>query len=266
MSVSVSLYRKMEGLDPLLRDVLLSMTEEISNTPTKEDFTELKAALQELAEAQNRTEKRVEELAEAQNRTEKRVEELAEAQNRTEKRVEELAEAQNRTEKRVEELAEAQKKTEKELYSLTKTIKGMQVELGGLSHSLGYQLEDSIYPVLPIVLKEDFGIDLRGDLIRHFVIYPDGRDDEVNIYGEGMVNGKNVYIIGESKAQIGKGDAKSFSLMVKRLESHFNTTVVPLMVCYSIHPIVEEHIRTVYPGIKVYKSFQIKSRAGKSRL
>jgi hypothetical protein len=59
----------------------------------------------------------VEELAEAQRRTEQRVEELAEAQRRTEQRVEELAEAQRRTEQRVEELAEAQRRNEEQLAS-----------------------------------------------------------------------------------------------------------------------------------------------------
>jgi uncharacterized phage infection (PIP) family protein YhgE len=141
MTISAQLVRKMDKLDPDLKDVLLTFLEDIQNTATKTDFNELKdivrdlavkvgelsIAQKELTESQNRTEKRVEELAESQNRTEKRVEELAEAQkeltesqNRTEKRVEELAEAQkeltesqNRTEKKVEELAEAQNRTEK---------------------------------------------------------------------------------------------------------------------------------------------------------
>ncbi len=63
----------------------------------REDFTELKDVVQQLARAQERTESRVEELAEAQKRTESCVEELAEAQKRTESRVEELAEAQKET-------------------------------------------------------------------------------------------------------------------------------------------------------------------------
>lgn len=239
MSISVSLYRKMEGLEPSLRDVLLSMAEEVSNTPTKEDFSELKTALQELAKAQKESQKEI---------------------GRLDKTMQELAEAQKRTEIKVEELAEAQKNTEIELRSLTKTVKRVQVELGGLSNSFGYQLEDSVYPILPDIIKDDFGIELKGDLERRFIVYPDGRDDEVNIYGEGKSNGKDIYVIGESKAQIGKGDVKDFAAMVKRLESHFNAAVMPLMVCYSIHPRVEQYIKTDHPGIKVYQSFHIKRR------
>ncbi len=60
------------------------------------DFNELKAVVQDLAEAQKRTEVRVEELAEAQKRTEIRIEELTISQR-------ELAEAQK-------EMVEQQKK------------------------------------------------------------------------------------------------------------------------------------------------------------
>ena len=90
-------------------------------------------AVQELTEAQQRTDERVgrletalAELAEAQRRTDERVgrletalAELAEAQRRTDERVgrletalAELAEAQRRTEQKVEELAEAQRRTD----------------------------------------------------------------------------------------------------------------------------------------------------------
>jgi uncharacterized phage infection (PIP) family protein YhgE len=104
---------------------------------TREDFSELKAIVRDLAEAQKRTEEklanlteRVDELAEAQKRTEIKVEELAEAQKRTEERLEELAEAQKKTEEklanlteRVDELAEAQKRTEQRVEELAEAQK-----------------------------------------------------------------------------------------------------------------------------------------------
>ncbi|MCB1194315.1 MAG: DUF3782 domain-containing protein, partial [Leptospiraceae bacterium] len=69
------------------------------NSVKREDFRELKNTVASIA-------KSVQELAEAQKRTENRMEELAEAQKQTENRMEELAEAQKRTENRVEELAQ----------------------------------------------------------------------------------------------------------------------------------------------------------------
>ena len=117
---------------------------------TREDFSELKNIVKELAEAQKGTEQRIRELAQAQKRTEDaltqlnqrigqlavRVDDLAEAQKRTEERlnqltqrvdqlavrVDELAEAQKRTEQRVEELAQAQKRTEERLNSLAQRV------------------------------------------------------------------------------------------------------------------------------------------------
>jgi chromosome segregation ATPase len=103
---------------------------------TKEDFTELKNIVAELAKAQIRTEKRIAELAEAQKRTEEKIEileqkvtQLAEAQKKTEERVDsleqkiaELVEAQIRTEKKIAELAEAQKRTEERLNILEQKV------------------------------------------------------------------------------------------------------------------------------------------------
>jgi len=111
------LHERPEWREELRRLVL---TDEILELPAL--FRDLAEKVRGLAEAQQRTERRVEELAEAQRRTERRVEELAEAQRRTERRVEELAEAQQRTERRVEELAEAQRNTEKQVQRLTDRV------------------------------------------------------------------------------------------------------------------------------------------------
>jgi len=115
-------------------------------------FARIEASLDRLAEAQARTEKRVDELAEAQRRTDESIKALAEAQARTEKRVDELAEAQRRTdesikalaeaqartEKRVDELAEAQAKTEAQLQELVQVVKRVQDTLAAVK---GRQLE-----------------------------------------------------------------------------------------------------------------------------
>lgn len=45
---------------------------------------------------------------------------------------------------------------------------------------------------------------------RRNIIYPDGKYDEINIYAEGMKNGKISFIIGECKAQPGKKDIDKF--------------------------------------------------------
>jgi myosin heavy subunit len=158
---SMELVRKLDILDPALKEVLYSFIEEIEKNReqavSKVEFNELKEivrnlavtmgelgiAQRELAEAQKRTEIEVKEikvdlnelkgivkeLAEAQKRTEIKVEELAEAQKRTEIKVEELAEAQKRTEIKVEELAEAQKRTEIKVEELAEAQKRTEIKV-----------------------------------------------------------------------------------------------------------------------------------------
>jgi len=143
MGYSVNIIKLLERVDAPMKEVLIEILAEMERqrmqweeSVTKKEFNELKEIVAELAQLQKMTEQslgtlcqRVEELAEAQRKTEQRVEELAEAQKKTEERleslsqrVEELAEAQRKTEQRVEELAEAQKKTEERLDSLSKRV------------------------------------------------------------------------------------------------------------------------------------------------
>ena len=89
----------------------------------------------------NRLERIVEELAEAQKRTEQRLDSLTQ-------RVEELAEAQKRTEARVKELAEAQKKTEETVRQLVVDMADVKKQLGGLSMAVGYGIEDKYIPFM----------------------------------------------------------------------------------------------------------------------
>ncbi len=182
MSMSTRLYRKLMDLEPTLREVIFLLLEEVERQNEQlaqqvtrvefVDLTEIVAGLSrsvnELAEAQKRSEERltrlevtVAELAEAQKRSEERltrlevtVAELAEAQKRSEERltrlevtVAELAEAQKRSEERltkvesrldrVEEalaaLAEAQRRTEERLNELAEAQKRTEDALAQLT-------------------------------------------------------------------------------------------------------------------------------------
>ena len=103
---------------------------------TREDFSELKQIVAELAEAQRRTEQRVAELAEAQRRSEERL-------SRLEETVAALAEAQRRTEQRVAELAEAQRRSEERLSRLEERLSSVEERLSGVEERLN-KLETSL--------------------------------------------------------------------------------------------------------------------------
>jgi len=128
MPISVALMRKLEAVPPELKDIFLTLVEELERnrqeTVTKREFNELKQV------------------------------------------VKELAEAQKRTEQRVNELAEAQKRTEEEIRKLTGSLKRTREEVGGLSRTVAYALENEAYRRLPPFLKERHGIEILDRMIR----------------------------------------------------------------------------------------------------
>jgi myosin heavy subunit len=157
MPFSVGVMRKLEVLEPSMKDVLWTILDEIEQhreaEVTKREFNQLTKIVEELAVAQSRSEVRLarteqklvgveqalETLAAAQTKTEQRLERteqvletLAAAQTKTEQRLERieqvletLAAAQTKTEQRLdrieeilETLAAAQTKTEQRVESL----------------------------------------------------------------------------------------------------------------------------------------------------
>jgi hypothetical protein len=177
--------------------------EELQLTATKADMAELRSVVRELANAQQQTNATVRELAEAQKRTEIGLNELRVT-------VAGLAEAQKRTEARVEELAEGQKRTEVAVKKLAEDLKQTRADLGGLTHSVGYSLENQAYKALPVLLKRDFGLEVTGRLIRRHLRRKAGGTVEVNIIGEGAHQGKAVQVVGEGKTQLHRKDVRRF--------------------------------------------------------
>ncbi len=215
---------------------------------TREDFNELRAIVAELASAQTRTEERmgrledaVERLAQAQAKTEERmgrledaVERLAQAQAKTEERmgrledaVERLAQAQARTEERIEELAEAQRRTEG-------SLKELATQVGKLSDNIGFGLEDVAKVVLPGYLERHLHIYVY-DLERKFFIV-DGEEVEINLYGIGKRDGKEITILGEAKSRIYEREVNKFIRDISKVLPVIKGEVLKVMFGYLVHP------------------------------
>jgi len=221
----------------LLAEVVVEAYSELVKTS---DFNELKSIVKELANAQQRTEQRVEELTAAQQRTEQRVEELTAAQQRTEQRVEELTTAQQHTETKLQQLIDEHKDTRK--------------QLGGLATTVGYRLEDLAYKGLPPLLERDFGLIVQGKLKRTYITDNQSQELEVNITGQGIIDGKTVTIIGESKSQLSKNHVDSF--IRKRLQRFEGVVqgVFPVLVTYMVSSSdVQEYAKK--QGVAVYYSY-----------
>jgi hypothetical protein len=266
MPFSTSVIKLLEEIEPSLRRAFIAILEEIERqreeSVTKREFNELKEIVHELAErvnelaeAQNKTEMRLNELAEAQKKTEVRLNELAEAQKKTEVRLNELAEAQKKTEVRLNELAEAQKKTEEELRKLIGEHRKTREQLGGLTHTVGYVLEDRAYKGLPELLKRDFGIELITPLKRDYIEIVSGEYEEINIIGKARSNGKEILIIGDCKTQLKKRDIDSFLKLIRRVEKVLPGDKLFLSVTYQASPPVREYAEQ--KGIKLYFSYEM---------
>ena len=295
MQISAELYEfVIKVVDDRVREIkvtredfnaLKQVVEELAQAQekTEQRLGRVEAAVEQLAQAQKKTEQRVEELAQAQKKTEQRlgrveaaVEQLAQAQKKTEQRVEELAQAQKKTEQRVEELAQAQKKTEQrlgrveaaveqlsqaqkrteeELCSLIREHAKTREMVAGLSDTVGYGLENQAYKSLPRLLERDFDLKVKGKLARRYIIYEDGKEDEVNVYGWGMKDGKKILILGESEVKLSRKKLTRFLKRAERIK-HYEGAKESLLlaITHMTHPKIEEYASQ--NGIKVYYSYE----------
>ncbi len=208
----------------LVASAIGQVYEELANSVIKGDFRELRAAVQELAAAQARTEARLAELA-----------------------------------GRVDELAAAQLHSERAIDRLTKGLDDLRKQVGGLSASVGYGLENSIFPFVRSFARKEYGIEV-GVVERRNIEYGDGRFDEVNIYAEGLLDGREVVLIGEAKAQPGKSDLSRFTELAARVERETAKKVYPFLVGHSISPALASYAREQFPEVKLVNSSVIELR------
>ncbi len=258
--------RTEERLDKLTQRVD-KLTERVDKLTERVDqlaerMDQLAQRMEELAEAQKKTEERLNKLTERVDKLTERVDNLAERMDQLAQRMDELAEAQKKTEERLEtlaqrvdELAQAQKKTEEKLEKLIGEHKKTREHLGGLSNAFGYVLEDRAIRGIPAILMERFNMEIIEPLRRDFIETPDGRPIEVNLLGRGKINGKELTIIGECKAQLRKRDVDKFLNYVKMLDRHLPGEKFLVVVTYQTPLQVRKYIKE--KGINLVFSYEL---------
>ena len=236
MPFSVNLIKKLEAIEPPLREILIALLEEV------ERQREVSITRKEFLEFAKTTEENFQ-------RVWKAIEELTEAQKKTEQRLDSLTQ-------KVEALAEAQKKTEEEVRKLAKGLRETRQMVGGLSDTVGYSLEDRAIKSLPQLLREQYQIEVKGRLVRKFIEY-NGLKDELNIFGEGESDGKPLYILGEAKARLSKKHIDRFLKKIQRLKFYKVITEENFMffVTYSAEPQIEEYAKD--KGIEIIWSYEV---------
>jgi len=229
---------------------------------------QLGATVEQLAQAQARTEERVgrleaivQELAQAQARAEERmgrleaaVEQLAQAQARTEERVGRLEELTAQLAQGQAELREAMKALAEEQARMQKELRHLAKQVGGLSETLGADLEDLAYIVLHDVLKREFGWDV-GPLERTWQRWND-RLEEINIFGQATDParpGRVIWIVGEAKYNLTIREVDRFARLVERARKHLIGEIFPVCFCRRARPEVQEHVRRL--GLRLVFSY-----------
>jgi predicted nucleic acid-binding Zn-ribbon protein len=208
-------------------------------------FARIEAALDRLAEAQARTEeefRRYREASEARfARIEAALDRLAEAQARTEeefRRYREASEARfARIEAALDRLAEAQARTERKVDQLARQV-------GGLSETIGGDLEDIAYIVIHKVLGRELGWKV-GELKRVWQKW-DGQLREVNIFGEAhdpQRPSQRIWIVGEAKHNLTMREVERFARTVEMARRNLEGEIFPVCFCYRARPEVQERIR-----------------------
>lgn len=166
-----------------------------------------------------------------------RDEAMKEGMRKIEAAIQRLAEAQARTEEAVRKLAEAQARTDQALQKLARQV-------GGLSDTVGGDIEDIAYIVLHDVLKREYGWQV-GVLERTWQTW-DKKPEEVNIFGKAIDPARPeqpIWIIGEAKHNLTLKEVERFARQVERARRHLKGEIFPVCFCSRARPEVQELIR-----------------------
>ncbi len=235
MLTQTEMMRKLSAVfDPRQAKVLTEViTEAYSDLVRARDFNELKDIVRELAEAQKRTELRVEELTRAQEETRQQIQALTQA---------------------MEALARAQEESHRQIQELARQMGDVRREVGGLGRSMSYALENEAYRMLPTFLAQKYGIQVTERFIRTYI-----GDEEINLFGRGRRDGKEVLIIGEVKVRLEEGRREDpFEQLEEKArvvqEAYPGEEILLVLITHHAHPTVLQ--RAQEKGILVVQSFE----------
>ena len=184
----------------VLTDVIVSAYDELVKTS---DFNELKEIVRDLAIAQKRTEVEIQKLTKGLDELRIEVGGLSKGLDELRIEVGGLSKGLKENRQELGGLSKGLKENRQELGGLSKGLKENRQELGGLSRSFGYAFENEAYRMLPKVLSDIYGIQLKEKLIRAEI-----GGKEINILGKATMNGKDVVVVGEAKTRLDEGRKK----------------------------------------------------------
>ena len=93
--------------------------------------------------------------------------------------------------------------------------------------------------VLPDYLAYRHNLQLEGEPgeeLRRVFFQVDGREVEINLYGEGWRDGQRAVVLGESKSRIYGREVSDFAKVLAQVEPLVEGEVVRVMFGFYIHP------------------------------
>ena len=144
-------------------------------------------------------------------------------------------------------LAEAQARTETALQQLARQV-------GGLSETVGGDIEDIAYIVLHDVLRRDFGWQV-GVLERTWQQW-NGEAEEINVFGQATDPShpeRAIWIVGEAKHNLTLREVERFARLIERARRHLVGDVYVVCFCYRARPEVRARLREL--GIPLLFSY-----------
>ncbi|MFN3690299.1 MAG: hypothetical protein ACK4UU_05160 [Fimbriimonadales bacterium] len=251
--------------EPQAQRIALAISDAIQSVFESEVIKRIDQLREELREGDRRIEAKLDQLTEVVNRLAEATADnthaiaentraIAELRAVTEKHSEQIAENTQAIanlrlaiEKHDEVLSKLLAVTEKHEARLT-NIERIQ---GGMAMTLGYTLENAAYKALPALLERDYGVKVEGRLIRDYVVAPSGEEYEVNILGRGVLNGRPVTIVGESKIQLSVKEVDRFIRRKLKPISSLVLNPFPVLVAHMVTsrkviPYAKEKVIAVY--------------------
>lgn len=153
------------------------------------------------------------------------VEELAEAQKRTEHRVEQLAETQLEMQHAITELGT-------QVTGLTRQVGDLAKQVGGLSNAVGANLEDFACELVPELLEKYWRLTTISAGPEELAL-ADGTVREFDVVVRGTIDGRPVVVVCETKATVSTTEVSKFLRIVEKiLAAHPGEDVRPLFFGY----------------------------------
>jgi len=153
------------------------------------------------------------------------VEELAEAQKRTEHRVEQLAETQLEMQHAITELGT-------QVTGLTRQVGDLAKQVGGLSNAVGANLEDFACELVPELLEKYWRLATTSAGPEELAL-ADGTVREFDVVVRGTIDDRPVVVVCETKATVSTTEVSKFLSIVEKVRAaHPGEDVRPLFFGY----------------------------------